>query len=181
MSEESMDIFRIAQERIHSISLLHKKIYQSEVITNLDFKSYLEELSNEIIESNPNKLEITLSIPTIQMSIDTALPLGLIFNELFTNSIKHAKVDNGLRIHINYHKEKAQERLIYQDNGIQSTEEIFKDLKEDSLGRELIELLSKQIEAELTYGGENIKTGFHLEIIGTFNEAKQATIQNHDL
>tara|TARA_R100001015_G_C4567739_1_gene126339 strand:- start:139 stop:891 length:753 start_codon:yes stop_codon:yes gene_type:complete len=181
LSEESMGIFKIAQERIHSISLLHKKIYQSEVISNLDFKSYLEELSNEIIESNPEKLKITLNIPSIQMSIDTALPLGLIFNELFTNSIKHAKVDNGIEIQLDFSNQNGKESFIYRDNGVQETNEIFKDLKEGSLGRELIELLSQQIEADLNYGGANGQKGFYLEITGSFSEVKHAPIQNPEL
>lgn len=178
MSEESMGVFKIAQERIHSISLLHKKIYQSEVISNLDFKSYLDELSKEIIESNPENLAIELHIPNVQMSIDTALPLGLIFNELFTNSIKHAKFEEELIIRLDYDKLNDQERFIYKDNGTQATKEIFKDLKEDSLGRELIELLSKQIDAELSYESEKGQRGFYLEIIGNFSELKHASIQN---
>jgi two-component sensor histidine kinase len=181
LSEESMAIFKIAQERIHSISLLHKKIYQSEVISNLDFKSYLEELSQEIIESNPENLAIELDIPSVQMSIDTALPLGLIFNELFTNSIKHAKVADELKIQLTYSNQNGKESFVYQDNGSQATKEIFKDLKEDSLGRELIELLSMQIDADLSYENNESQAGFYLKITGCFSEVKQAPIQNHDL
>jgi len=174
LSKGSKEIFQIAQDRIHSISLLHKKIYQSEEISFLDFKSYLEELSQEIVESNQGGLEIELNIPKLEMSIDTALPLGLIFNELFTNSIKHAKPEGKLRITIDFDQLNGKESLIYRDNGQNVNIEAFKESGEDSLGYELIELLSRQIEAQLFFDNKKKSSGFLLEIRGDFAEVRQA-------
>ena len=168
LNEENKEVFKLAQDRIHSISLLHKKIYQSEVISDLDFKSYLEELSSEVVNSNEN-LRVTLDIPNLQMNIDTALPLGLIFNELFTNSIKHAEVDDELLINLGFENHNDTSSFVYRDNGKQPSGQIFKHLKKDSLGKELIELLSKQIEAKLTHQQAEGVFGFELRITGPFN------------
>lgn len=169
LSDDSMEVFQIAQDRIHSISLLHNKIYQSENITELDFSAYLKELAEETTNTQKKGIKIQLDVPQLNLSIDTALPLGLIFNELFTNSIKHAKVEEELIINLNYQKQGSQEAFLYTDNGTDYLSYQFMDGKEGSLGKELVTLLSQQLEAELDFQSNEEKGGFRLKIIGDFS------------
>lgn len=170
LSAQSKEVFKIAQDRIHSISLLHKKIYQSEDISCLDFSSYLQEFASEVLLGNTDNVKINLEVPALNMTIDTALPLGLIFNELFTNSIKHANVDQDLKIRLIYEKNGKREKFTYWDNGTSYEISQFQATKQESLGRELIELLALQLEAEISFDpeGKNEK-GFWLSLEGEFS------------
>ena len=170
LSQDSKEVFKIAQDRIHSISLLHKKIYQSDVISELDFSAYLSELAEETLNAHQDELNIELDIPQLNLNIDTALPLGLIFNELFTNSIKHALVDKKLLIQLAYKQRNGHEYFIYKDNGTQYESTQFLVAKESSLGKELVVLLSRQLDAELDFHESSEKGGFTLSIIGSFSQ-----------
>lgn len=96
-----------AKNRIASMALIHQKIYQSDNLSSIDFQSYVEQMANSIDSTfNTEKKKITYTINTngIVLDIDTAIPLGLIINELLTNCYKYAflnrlegKVDISLR------------------------------------------------------------------------------------
>jgi two-component system, sensor histidine kinase PdtaS len=152
------------QSRISSMSLIHQKLYQTEYLEDLDFQEYTEQLV-ELILKSANKINSTqLSIVTngLKLDIDTAIPLGLILNELCTNSCKYAFSDaapNALTIKI----EKQDElfyKLTYQDSGKAAIN--VDSNKPTGIGLLLIRSLTKQLQGKYTY---SYKEGAYFEIL----------------
>lgn len=152
------------QSRISSMSLIHQKLYQTEYLEDLDFQEYTEQLV-ELILKSANKINSTkLSIVTngLKLDIDTAIPLGLILNELCTNSCKYAFSDsesNALIIKI----EKQDDlfyKLTYQDSGKAAIN--VDSNKPTGIGLLLIKSLTKQLQGKYTY---SYNEGAHFEIL----------------
>ena len=80
------------QNRVRSIGLLHQKLYQNDRLAAVELGEYFEHLADNLLETydEENRLRIDLDIPECYAGVDTAVPLGLIANELLTNSIKYA-------------------------------------------------------------------------------------------
>lgn len=91
---EIQKIFQESQDRIHSMTLIHEKLYQSENLQGVHFKHYLENLVKDLLKTyiiDKNKdIRIHLEIEDLTLSPDIAIPCGLLINELITNSIKYA-------------------------------------------------------------------------------------------
>jgi len=88
-----ISVFNECQNRIRSMSLIHEKLYQSENISNIDFKDYLISLVNRLMRFyryDQASVGFHESIPEIDLNIDIAIPCGLIINELVSNSLKYA-------------------------------------------------------------------------------------------
>ena len=169
LDAKAANIFRAAQDRIHSISLIHKKIYQSENISTLDFGEYLVTFSKEIKQAYNVSPEIVIVLPNVLLVIDSAIPLGLIFNELFTNSLKHAKATETLKISIYKEETSSGIKFIYLDNGIGVDPKLMTDDARNSIGITLIYLLSNQLDAEIEFKSAKPGSyGFYFSIEGSF-------------
>jgi two-component sensor histidine kinase len=159
------------QERVRAIALIHQKLYQNENLTNIDFNEYTTLLTNDIQKIYPANDEVTIDIDIANMSfdIDTAIPLGLILNELITNAFKYAfinKKDNHISISI---KKDVEDKylLTVKDNGTGSAIPI--DINStSSLGLRLVKRLTKQLHGSLTYTCQN---GCNFQIF--FKDTKQ--------
>jgi two-component sensor histidine kinase len=170
MNVETEGVFKDAKNRIYSISLVHKKIYQSDNVNSLDFEEYLRDFSDELLNATPNDVNLSIEILRNPISIDSAISLGLIFNELFTNSIKHAKRHDSLQINVTYEELDGKEKFIYTDNGIGvKNTEIMRE-SGSSIGVTLIHLLGKQLDATIDYKeAKDGEHGFWLSIEGNFS------------
>jgi two-component sensor histidine kinase len=85
--------FRVTQDRIRSMALVHKKLYQSNSLDHVDLGEYLSELAQELVHSYaPDQGLVDLKIETdpIMIKLEKAIPVGLIVNELMTNALKYA-------------------------------------------------------------------------------------------
>ena len=84
-------IFSNSQRRISSMALVHEMLYQTENLSKINYKNYLKDLSDSIYASfdRPQNIRIKTQSNEIYFSIETAVPLGLIINEIITNSLKH--------------------------------------------------------------------------------------------
>ncbi|TRX51736.1 tetratricopeptide repeat protein [Fulvivirga sp. M361] len=81
------------RDRIQSMALVHEKLYQSENLSKIDVKEYLEELVNTLFQSydvSEDRIKLASNIESIDLSIDTTLQVGLLINELVSNALKHA-------------------------------------------------------------------------------------------
>ncbi len=153
--------FTNSQNRILSMSLVHENLYKNEDLSRIDFASYIRQLTHNITNSYSNTKDINIitKLDTVFLPVDISIPLGLIFNELMTNTIKHAFSDElynstivEKQVHINL---KNDENIIIEisDNG----KGLPVDLNPDSinsLGMRIVVNLVNQIGAELKY--ENI-------------------------
>ena len=152
--------------RIKSMSMIHEDLYNSKDLTNINLKSYLEKIIYNITSSYKNSI-INSSIDDMKIGFDDAISLGMIINELFTNSIKHnCNIDN-FYINLDVTQKNNQAYLIIKDNGIGF------DIKNTtkSLGLKLIEQFSKKLpNSEFSFSYDN---GTKFEIvfnIGVKNE-----------
>jgi PAS domain S-box-containing protein len=88
-----MEAFKESQHRVKSMALVHEKLYQSEDMVSVDFADYIQDLSSYLFQSysvGNGKLSLRLDVDNIFLGMDTAVPLGIIINELVSNALKHA-------------------------------------------------------------------------------------------
>lgn len=157
------ELIRGNQNRIHSIALLHKKLNISERVNEVNLEKYVHELSELVKESyDNNRKEISLNVTCEidKISIEKALPLGLILVELVSNSMKHAFSKPVGIIHIVLTKEKdvQKNKLYYADNGVGFD---FNMVSERGLGMEIIKGLIGQLDATIESSQSN---GFELTL-----------------
>ena len=133
------------QERIHTMELLHRRLYESKNLNSIDIKKYIIELAQDIHNSLQcnDKIKIDIDIQEhYLMDIEYALPCGLIINEALTNSLKHAFDKKNGEIKISLNKQDQYFYLILEDNGKGISENI--DIqKSKSLGLRLITSIVK--------------------------------------
>lgn len=168
--EVSNQIITEAKERIQAIALIHKKLYLDNTFAEINMEEYLNELIDQLrITYNSNQANIAFQLKTnnILLNIDTAVPLGLIISELTTNAFKYAfhNRENGrLKIEIN-HTENDYYVLNVKDNGI-GMKENFNFLESNTLGVEIVQALTEQLDGILTYksdeNGTSIKIKFKI-------------------
>ncbi|MCG6551849.1 MAG: PAS domain-containing protein [Candidatus Magnetominusculus sp. LBB02] len=147
------EMFTETKNRIRSIALVHNKLYQSKGLSDVDLKQYITSLTNELFHTfgiNKDTIALTLDVEDVTIGIDSAVPIGLIINELFTNALKYAFPNKTAgKITISTHKKDGGEiELIISDNGIGLPEAInFKDTQ--SLGLHLVNILVGQIRGTI--------------------------------
>ncbi|MFK5856756.1 MAG: histidine kinase dimerization/phosphoacceptor domain -containing protein [Bacteroidota bacterium] len=143
------------KSRVRSMSLIHEQLYESNDLGKIDFREYLNKLTNDIaIAFNTPEKEINFQIKVRQFSLDinTAVPLGLIVNELIANAYKHAfkgrEKGNIIIDLVPVENEETQLRII--DDGIGLPKE-FDPLSKRSLGLRLVQGLIRQLGGEYAY------------------------------
>ncbi len=151
--EDMLKIFDESQNRVKSMGLIHNKLYQSADLSGVDLMEYTQTLGGQLIHSygaDASGITIRVDGSDIKLGIDRAVPVGLILNELISNSLKHAFPDGrGGRILVNFEGESGGRITIdYSDDGIGIPQDIdFRDTK--SLGMELVTTLVEQIEGSI--------------------------------
>lgn len=133
------------KDKIFSISAVQEQLHIKKNVDSIDLKEFLEQLSSNLIHSQGQGLDVKLNLDLeqVQISIEKAIPLGLIANELITNAFKHAFKDesNQAVLSIELFKKDKNLHLILEDNGI-----VFNPSQTDNgLGLELIQDLTEQI------------------------------------
>ena len=134
------------------MALIHEKLYQSEDISLIDFSDYIESLAGRLLEVYGvigNGIDLHINAEKIFLSIDSAIPCGLIINELVSNSVKHAfpKGRSGA-VEINMDRRDGNYNLIVADNGVGFPENIdFRNT--ESLGLQIVQTLTSQLGGEI--------------------------------
>ncbi len=154
-----------AQDRINSMALLHQLLYRNNDMTSLLFNEYLDGLITQISSSfaltNKN-IAIKTNFIELELDLDTAIPLGLITNELVSNAYKHAFRGKEGVIHVELSKlVKNTYQLRVADNG-DGLPANFDLHSNESLGLDIVCILSEQINAELKIYNDN---GAKFEIV----------------
>ncbi|NJD56250.1 MAG: HAMP domain-containing protein [Nitrospirae bacterium] len=91
--QKYIEMFNDSKDRIRSMSLVHEKLYRSADLDRIDIKDYIGSLAKALFDSHSvstGRISLTTDIENIALDIDTAIPFGLILNELISNSLKHA-------------------------------------------------------------------------------------------
>ena len=164
---QAIEIFKDSQNRIESMALIHEKLYQSKNLARIEISDYIQDLVTNLVcsyQGNSNTITFNINIEDILLSIDTAIPCGLIVNELVTNSLKHAFPSNEtgeirIDLHLNANNKLT---LIVSDNGIGFTKN-YDFQNTESLGLQLVNALTHQMEGTIELnvdGGTEIKITF---------------------
>jgi PAS domain S-box-containing protein len=156
--KDTLNIFRESQNRAKSMALIHQRLYQSDDLKRIDFGEYARSLSIDLFRSNANSPELInldIDVEKVMLDVNTAIPLGLILNELVTNSLKHAFPDGKSgKISIKFHPDGSKFNLTVSDNGAGIPDNL-NDEKSDSLGLRLVNSLCEQIGADLNINNKN--------------------------
>lgn len=148
------EIFAGTKNRISAMALVHEKLYQSPDLTRINFRDYLENLISMLTDSTGTKHHILTDIDLVQLSIDYALPCGLIINELISNAIKHAfpnRANGIIRVKLKEIANNSYELSVADDGvGFIQTNKNGK-----SLGLKIINALTRQINGKLTTGSSS--------------------------
>ncbi|MEW5859701.1 MAG: CBS domain-containing protein [Cyanobacteriota bacterium] len=152
--EQVLGMFKDSQNRIRSMALIHEKLYQSEDLSRIDFAEYIRDLADNLLRSykaSSQAITLKTTVNDITLNIDTAIPCGLIINELISNSLKHAfptpSKDNEICINI-YSSGNNQFILHVSDNGIGFPKDLdFRNT--ESLGLELVCTLTEQLDGTI--------------------------------
>jgi two-component sensor histidine kinase len=146
--------FNEAQMRVRSVALIHQNLYQHEDLANIELSVFLRDLSKQVkdVFEIDKKVELNLDMPLTFIDIDTAVPLGLIVNELITNSYKYAFAQTaspqiGIKI---ASVQPGHFVLVYRDNGVGLPQGIDMDYPA-SLGLRLITQLAIQLNGSVSY------------------------------
>jgi len=162
-------LFSDSQNRIYAMSLIHEQLYQSNHLGRIEFASYLQNLLNNLCVGyglHQQPVHQKLELEPLSLNIETAIPCGLIVNELVTNSLKYAwqnSISTRPEIYISFKKKTNQEQLelIIGDNGIGLAPE--HQQSGNTLGLRLVQLLVRQLDGKLeisTQAGTQFKITF---------------------
>jgi len=167
-NEEIKKALEECRSRVYSISLLHQKLIQPQT-REVDITGYIMDICSEFRKSLPaeHKIMFELNLQPVRMKISQAIPLGLIINELMTNSYKHNSALNEImKIQISLDTNKNKILFKYSDSG--KTKNIKEGNSNNSeknvtnkLGTVIIESLSEQLDAVLH---SDVSDGYHLSM-----------------
>jgi two-component sensor histidine kinase len=178
-SELAQEAIRNSGRRMYAMSLIHQKLYQSEKMDRIDMGIYIAELAKYLKESFDveSKIQYELSTISLELDIAQAVPLGLILNEIITNSIKHAfpGAKHGKISVVLKEVPFDNYLLVIADNGVGLPKSF--DLSEStSLGVRLIQGLTEQIQGEFNL--EN-SSGTQISILfKKFEKIKEDQLSN---
>jgi PAS domain S-box-containing protein len=156
--EAAIGYLKMSEQRVKSMALIHQQLYRTKDLSRIDFREYLEDLCNYLFfayDISFSRIALKIEVEDIFFGIDTALPCGLIVNELVTNSIKHAFPDYSVgTLSVKLSKEvTGKYRLIIQDDGKGTNSIDFNNTS--TLGMELVKTLTEQLEGEIKVESDN--------------------------
>ncbi|MFA6506379.1 MAG: response regulator [Treponemataceae bacterium] len=164
VSSETGIILRDIDARVRSMSLVHELLYQSDDFAFIEFSTYARQLCNYLLEAyaaDPRRVRVDIAIDEIPLSIDKAIPCGLIINELVVNSLKHA-FPAGRRGTVTIEMDKdanGRVRLTVRDDGVGMVLRESEKRSKKSIGLMLVENLTEQLNGEcLTESDAGVRT-----------------------
>jgi PAS domain S-box-containing protein len=167
----AMDALVACENRIQAMSMVHKRLYQSDDFTSINMQVLLSEICNALYEKeNDKNVNLEILVTNVSLEMDFAIPCALIVSELVTNSLKHAFEDERRgKISIIMGQEAGSlYRLLVSDNGKGFASPI--DLENaDTLGLQLVNVFIGQLNGEVKTSGDN---GFSIEIVFSADDAK---------
>ncbi|TDY10645.1 histidine kinase dimerization/phosphoacceptor domain -containing protein [Meridianimaribacter flavus] len=165
---KALEALQNGRNRVQSMAILHKNLYTGEDLTTVNIQSYFEGLVDSIFSSyhkTGKEITATVKAKDIVLDIEKVIHIGLIVNELVTNSLKHAfnSVEANLepKIQIEMTETAMNYNLVVFDNGVGISEKIIKRGKEETFGQRLIRSLTQKLKATIE---TNNTHGTHISI-----------------
>ncbi len=162
---EAREAFEEAQQRVRAIAILHEHLHDAREAGPVEFESYARLLAESLTRLSSVSVGLEVRVTGVRLSLDQALPCGLILNELVTNSLKHAfnsdapREGDPPRVVVSAERDGDQIALTVSDNGPGFSDRV----REGSLGLHLVRTLVRQLSGEITFesnGGAIVKVMF---------------------
>jgi two-component system response regulator len=156
--QEAIDIFKETQNRVRSIAILHEKLYQSDDLAKIKFDEYVRILAEDLLyfyELDKGNIKMDIDVEDVSLNIETAIPCGLLIDEMVANSLKYAFPDERIgEIKIELHSDENSFNLMVSDNGVGIPNNIDTE-KSDTFGMQLIKYLTKQLKGTMELDKSN--------------------------
>lgn len=160
------DVFKDSQLRVHSIAMVHEKLYQNDDLSSIDARKYIHELVQVIsdaIHDGDKSIQTFIDVDDVTLSLDQGIPCGLILNELISNSYKHAfEHSDAGEIHVSLKRAGDLTVLSVSDNGC-GLPDNYTIGSSESLGHILVEALSGQLKSTVNVITQPGLTKFELK------------------
>jgi PAS domain S-box-containing protein len=156
-NEETVEILKESRGRVKSMAMIHEKLYHGQNIGKLNMAEYLNKLVSDIVRfySKPSSdIKIDVDVEDIKLNIDTAIPMGLMVNEIVSNSTKYAFPNKSGLVTLKLKYLDDHYLLYVSDNGIGFSEDLITQ-ESTTLGLKLINSLAIQLEGELEIKSDN--------------------------
>ena len=167
-----LHVFKESQDRVKTMARIHEELYRSKDLARIDFAQYVQGLTTNLVRSFGSGIKLIVDINDIYFGIDTAIPCGLIINELVSNCLKYAfpegkqgEIRIGLRTNGS-----DQFTLTVRDNGVGFPVDLNFQ-KTNSLGLQLVNTLAKQLRGTIQLDRDS-GTAFAITFAATINEGK---------
>jgi two-component sensor histidine kinase len=168
-SKAAIEALEEGKTRVKAMALIHQKLYQNDDLSVIEMQGYIESLINSIqsvFRKGGHGINITIDAEGVELDIDRAIPIGLILNELVSNSFKYAfpeEAENG-KIYIHIQKFEQGGFFEYTDNGVGLPED-SEDRANNSMGIRLIKRLVNQLQSTLNIDktGEGVRFWFNFK------------------
>ena len=147
----AVNVMQESQNRVQSMSMIHQKLYQGTNLSTVEMKAYLHNLGTHILDSFgvEEQVQINYETDNLELDVDTAIPLGLIVNELLTNALKYAFPDERkgeIKLVLN---QQSKKKLLLEvsDDGI--GQKLNGEIKGTGFGIQLVDLLCQQLQGKI--------------------------------
>ncbi|MCF8357826.1 MAG: tetratricopeptide repeat protein [Prolixibacteraceae bacterium] len=141
--------------RVEALTLIHRKLYRDDIDTTINISNYIEELSENLVMNFGQKFQLQRDLEPVDVNIEKAIPLGLIINELITNSLKYGSSENQFPLlSISLNKHNGGMIIAISDNG-KGLPPGFDWKKSDSFGLKLVHSLIGQLNGNIDYIYDN--------------------------
>ena len=163
---EALHSFQVSQDRIRAMAMVHDKLYKSDDLGRIDFGGYIKSLATDLGNSYglaSRDIDLKIDVENILLGVDTAIPFGVIVNELVANALKHAfPGDRSGEIAISFRETDGQYTMIFKDDGVGFPEDL--DVSHpSSLGLTIVKALTGQLGGTMELarnGGSEISITF---------------------
>lgn len=155
-----LEVLQKGRNRVESMAILHKNLYVGEDLNMVNIQQYFEGLVNSILNSydkSENEIDLDIKANDILLDVESVIPIGLIVNELVTNSLKHAFPDakeERPSIEVKMTEKQNYYTLRVTDNGVGIEDEVINKGKKESFGQRLIRSLSQKLKASVSVNNE---------------------------
>lgn len=155
---QAAEAVKEGKNRVQSMAIIHQQLYQDGNVRGIKMNDYINLLTQNIFSSyniNPEKVSLTTDIQNLNLDVDTVIPLGLIINELVSNSLKYAFENTGKGlISISLKEKENCLELLVKDNGKGFPNGLSVN-KTRSFGLQLIKAFSQKLKAHLDFYNDN--------------------------
>ncbi|MCK7589767.1 tetratricopeptide repeat protein [Subsaxibacter sp. CAU 1640] len=159
--QKALEVLQNGRNRVESMAILHKNLYAGDDLTKVNIHDYFKGLAESVLNSyhkSEKEVEVNVQAKGIVMDVESVIPIGLIVNELLTNSLKHAfpkDANKKPEITIEMTENDSVYKLVVKDNGKGIEDNIIQKGKEETFGQRLIRSLTQKLKAKVEIANNN--------------------------